>query len=75
MLAKAVGPALAQLHWYRGEETQITVYVYVERTRVGRTGKTCMRDGFGTMYGHPDAADYANLRRIDAKARIDAEAS
>jgi hypothetical protein len=33
-----------------------------------RTGKTCMRDGFGTMYGHPDAADYTNLRRIDAKA-------
>jgi predicted Zn-dependent protease len=32
------------------------------------TGKTCMRDGFGTMYGHPDAADYANLRRIYAKA-------
>jgi hypothetical protein len=33
-----------------------------------RTGKTCMRDGFDTMYGHPDATDYANLRRIYAKA-------
>jgi hypothetical protein len=39
-----------------------------------RTGKTCMRDGFGTMYGHPDAADYANLRPIYAKARIDTKA-
>ena len=28
------------------------------------TGRTCMRDGFATMYGHPDAADYAHLRRI-----------
>jgi hypothetical protein len=27
-----------------------------------RTGRTCMRDGFATMYGHPDATDYANLR-------------
>ena len=33
-----------------------------------RTGRTCMRDGFATMYGHPDAADYANLRRIYANA-------
>jgi hypothetical protein len=31
-----------------------------------RTGATCMRDGFTTMYGHPDATDYANLRRIHA---------
>jgi hypothetical protein len=31
-----------------------------------RTGATCMRDGFTTMYGHPDATDYANLRRIYA---------
>ena len=31
-----------------------------------RTGTTCMRDGFTTMYGHPDATDYANLRRIYA---------
>jgi len=31
-----------------------------------RTGRTCMRDGFTTMYGHPDATDYANLRRIYA---------
>jgi hypothetical protein len=23
-----------------------------------------MRDGFGTMYGHPDTADSANLRRV-----------
>jgi hypothetical protein len=28
------------------------------------SGATCMRDGFGTMYGHPDAADYARLRAI-----------
>jgi predicted Zn-dependent protease len=40
-----------------------------------RTGKTCMRDGFGSMYGHPDAADYTNLRRIYARARVDAKAS
>jgi predicted Zn-dependent protease len=33
-----------------------------------RAGRTCMRDGFGTMYGHPDAADFANLRRIYANA-------
>jgi hypothetical protein len=33
-----------------------------------RTGKTYMRDGFATMYGHPDAGDYANLRRIYATA-------
>jgi hypothetical protein len=33
-----------------------------------RTGRTCMRDGFATMYGHPDAADFANLRRIYANA-------
>jgi hypothetical protein len=32
-----------------------------------RTGRTCMRDGFTTMYGHPDGADYANLRRIYAR--------
>ena len=31
-----------------------------------RTGSTCMRDGFTTMYGHPDATDYANLRRVYA---------
>ena len=147
-LAVAALPAtaLAQPHWHRGEEAQVTVYV--ERTRVGaanwsslkragalwarsrrievrfvkrcpssyycvkvyavrssrnmagslhlntryltsvaarrkttchelghvfglehrQTGKTCMRDGFDTMYGRPDAADYANLRRIYAKA-------
>jgi hypothetical protein len=29
-----------------------------------RTGRTCMRDGFDTMYGHPDTVDYADLRRI-----------
>jgi predicted Zn-dependent protease len=29
-----------------------------------RTGRTCMRDGFTTMYGHPDATDYATLQRI-----------
>jgi hypothetical protein len=28
------------------------------------TGRTCMRDGFGTMYGHPDGTDYATLQRI-----------
>jgi hypothetical protein len=33
-----------------------------------RTGTTCMRDGFDTMYGHPDAADYAHLRRIYPEA-------
>jgi hypothetical protein len=33
-----------------------------------RTGRTCMRDGFTTMYGYPDATDYANLRRVYAKA-------
>jgi hypothetical protein len=27
-------------------------------------GRTCMRDGFTTMYGHPDASDYARLRAI-----------
>jgi hypothetical protein len=32
-----------------------------------KTGRTCMRDGFTTMYGHPDATDYANLRRIYAR--------
>jgi hypothetical protein len=32
-----------------------------------RTGRTCMRDGFATMYGHPDGTDYANLRRIYAR--------
>ena len=32
-----------------------------------RTGKTCMRDGFTTMYGHPDSTDFANLRRIYAR--------
>ena len=32
-----------------------------------RTGKTCMRDGFTTMCGHPDGTDYANLRRIYAR--------
>jgi hypothetical protein len=29
-----------------------------------RTGRTCMRDGFTTMYGYPDATDYANLRAL-----------
>jgi hypothetical protein len=29
-----------------------------------RTGRTCMRDGFNTMYGHPDTTDYKNLRHI-----------
>jgi hypothetical protein len=29
-----------------------------------RTGRTCMRDGFATMYGHPDATDHANLRAL-----------
>jgi hypothetical protein len=29
-----------------------------------RTGKTRMRDGFTTMYGHPDGTDYATLQRI-----------
>jgi hypothetical protein len=29
-----------------------------------RTGRTCMRDGFATLYGHPDATDYANLRAL-----------
>ena len=32
-----------------------------------RTGRTCMRDGFTTMYGHPDHTDYLNLRRIYAR--------
>jgi hypothetical protein len=32
-----------------------------------RGGRTCMRDGFGTMYGHPDRADYARLQRIYAR--------
>jgi hypothetical protein len=27
-------------------------------------GRTCMRDGFATMYGHPDAGDDARLRAI-----------
>jgi hypothetical protein len=31
-------------------------------------GRTCMRDGFGTMYGHPDRADYDTLLRIYARA-------
>ena len=31
-----------------------------------KTGKTCMRDGFTTMYGYPDATDYHNLRGIYA---------
>jgi hypothetical protein len=33
-----------------------------------RSGRTCMRDGFGTLHGHPDATDYANLRRIYARS-------
>ena len=33
-----------------------------------RAGRTCMRDGFGTLYGHPDSTDYATLRRIYASA-------
>jgi hypothetical protein len=33
-----------------------------------QTGQTCMRDGFDTLYGHPDAGDYADLRRIYASA-------
>jgi hypothetical protein len=28
------------------------------------SGRSCMRDGFTTMYGRPDGADYANLQRI-----------
>ena len=36
-----------------------------------RTGKTCMRDGFDTMYGHPDALDYTHLRHIYARASKD----
>jgi hypothetical protein len=32
-----------------------------------RTGRTCMRDGFGTMYGHPDGADFRLLVRIYAR--------
>jgi hypothetical protein len=31
------------------------------------SGRTCMRDGFGTMYGHPDSTDYVNLRKIYAR--------
>jgi hypothetical protein len=27
-----------------------------------RSGSSCMRDGFATMYGHPDGTDHANLR-------------
>jgi hypothetical protein len=30
-------------------------------------GRTCMRDGFGTMYGHPDRADFARLQQIYAR--------
>ncbi len=33
-----------------------------------RTGRTCMRDGFTSMHGLPDATDYASLRRIYARA-------
>jgi predicted Zn-dependent protease len=33
-----------------------------------RTGHTCMRDGFTTMYGHPDHTDYLNLRRVYARS-------
>jgi predicted Zn-dependent protease len=33
-----------------------------------RSGRTCMRDGFTTLYGHPDGTDYANLRRIYARS-------
>ena len=29
-----------------------------------RTGQTCMRDGFATMYRHPDTTDYRNLRHL-----------
>jgi hypothetical protein len=32
-----------------------------------RSGRTCMRDGFTTMYGHPDRSDYRSLRRIYAR--------
>jgi hypothetical protein len=32
-----------------------------------RTGRTCMRDGFGTMYGHPDAVDYHHLAKLYAR--------
>ena len=28
------------------------------------SGRTCMRDGFWTMYGYPDATDHAKLRAI-----------
>jgi hypothetical protein len=27
-----------------------------------------MRDGFSTMYGHPDTADYRNLLHIYARS-------
>jgi predicted Zn-dependent protease len=32
-----------------------------------RSGRTCMREGFTTLCGHPDGTDYANLRRIYAR--------
>jgi hypothetical protein len=31
------------------------------------SGTTCMRDGFGTMYGHPDNTDYLNILKIYAR--------
>jgi hypothetical protein len=31
------------------------------------SGSTCMRDGFASLHGHPDATDYASLRRIYAR--------
>jgi hypothetical protein len=30
-------------------------------------GRTCMRDGFGTMYGHPDSLDYHHLAKLYAR--------
>ena len=37
------------------------------RPNCGGGGRTCMRDGFTTLHGHPDGTDYATLRRIYAK--------
>jgi hypothetical protein len=31
------------------------------------TGRSCVRDGFTTMHGHPDGTDYANLRQVYAR--------
>ena len=35
-----------------------------------RAGRTCMRDGFDTLHGHPSAADYAALRRLYGVAPV-----